>query len=118
VQMQALRGAVQLQEDTPAAVKDAAYRLMDQLVRENRLDASEVVSVFFSQTSDLKSYNPATASREGGFTDFTYFCLQELEIDGAMPRMIRVLLHICTRDTRSLKPVYLDGAEKLRPDLF
>ncbi len=116
--LQALRGAVQIENDTPEAIKDGVKQLMSQLFIKNSLEPSQVISVFFSQTKDLRSFNPATAAREVGFEDYTYFCLQELDVEGALENMIRVLIHvICLEDT-TLQPVYLGGARKLRPDLF
>ena len=43
---------------------------------------------------------------------------QELDVDGAIPRCIRVLMHIETdRPRPELRHVFLEGATALRPDL-
>jgi chorismate mutase len=43
---------------------------------------------------------------------------QELEIEGTLPRCVRVLVHVETDRPRSeLRHVFLEGAAGLRPDL-
>ena len=44
-------------------------------------------------------------------------CVAELDIDGALERCVRVLLHVSVLDGRRLNPVYLGDAASLRPDL-
>ncbi len=114
----ALRGAVQIESDTPAAIQHGVARLMDELFNQNRINEDQVISVFFSQTADLTSFNPATASRLAGYSSCAYFCLQELEVEGSLERTIRVLIHVENVNRGELIPVYLEGAKQLRPDLF
>jgi chorismate mutase len=46
-------------------------------------------------------------------------CTVEIPVPGALPRCIRVLLHIETHRPRgAIEHVYLDGARSLRPDLL
>ena len=59
--------------------------------------------------------NPAAALRTIGYGDIPLFCTQEPEIIDSMSRVIRVLITADSPD--KLKPVYLDGAKKLRIDL-
>jgi chorismate mutase len=75
------------------------------------------VSVLFSLTDDLTAANPATALRRIGYADTPLFCAQEAKIDGAMPRVVRVMVTWDSLEPRPALPVYLDGAESLRPDL-
>jgi len=45
-------------------------------------------------------------------------CAQELAIDGAMPRVVRVLVHFhTTHGQADVAPTYLEGAESLLDDL-
>jgi len=116
--IRSIRGAVQLSEDIPEAVKNSVKKLMDEIFSVNNLAQEQIISVFFSQTRDIRSYNPAKAAREAGYHCLNYFCLQELEVENSMKRVIRVLIHLETAEQNSLTGVYLDGAEKLRPDLY
>ncbi len=116
--MQALRGAVQVPEDSQEAVTSGVRELLHTLFEQNTITSEEVVSVFFSQTGDLRSTNPATAARESGYGSYAYFCLQELDVENSLPRTIRVLIHLYRAENTPLIPVYIGGARKLRPDLF
>lgn len=116
--VKALRGAVQLNDDTPQQITAAVKQLLETIMDKNSLREDQIISVFFSQTKDLRSCNPASAARKAGFESFCYFCLQELDVDNSFEKMIRVLMHVSCSSDAVLHPVYLGGAEKLRPDLF
>jgi chorismate mutase len=112
-----VRGAITVDEDTPASVDAAVRELIDQLARVNAIDPCDVVSAIFSATPDLRSRFPATAARSLGWTDVPLMCVAELETDGMLERCVRVLLHVSVADGRRLTPVYLGDAALLRPDL-
>jgi chorismate mutase len=45
-------------------------------------------------------------------------CAQEIPVPGAMPRCLRILLHVNTNvSPRDIEHVYLRDAQRLRPDL-
>ena len=115
--VKAIRGAIQVPEDTPEAIRKGTMDLFGEVMGRNDLKTGEVVSLIISQTDDLASYNPATALREGGVEGIVLFCLQELKITGQLPRTIRFLLHINCDAERAVSHVYLGGAKALRPDL-
>ena len=79
---------------------------------------SDLISIVFSQTRDLNEANPASALREIGYSDVPLFCTQEPEYKGSMPGVIRVLVSFNCAEKRKVIPVYLDGAEALRTDIF
>lgn len=115
----AIRGAVGFEADDKQIIKDRVQILLDRILTENELAEDSIISIFFSITIDLKSINPAAALRAGGkFADTPLFCAQEPDTEGAMPRVIRVLL-TCedSRPKNKLHHIYLYGAENLRPDL-
>ncbi len=114
----AVRGAICVAADDPALIAAAAQKLYKTLLERNNLTEGMVASLLITQTGDLVTLNPATGLRRGGFcADVPLFCMPELEIAGMMERVIRMLLTInCYLE--GLQPVFLDGAERLRPDLF
>ena len=60
----------------------------------------------------------ASVSAKIGFGDVPLICAQELEITGATPMVVRVLVHLTTERARAeLHHVYLHGARSLRDDL-
>ena len=60
----------------------------------------------------------ALAARKIGFHDVPLLCASEISVPGAMPRVVRLLMHIETGKPRSeLEHVYLRGAVALRLDI-
>jgi len=116
--LRAVRGAITVEADTPAAVDSAVHELLVQLIGANDIDSCDVVSAIFSATPDVRSRNPATSARVLGWTDVPLMCVAELETDGMLERCVRVLLHVSVSDGRRLTPVYLGNAAGLRPDLL
>lgn len=119
-QMYALRGAIQISADRPELIEGAVQRLFNALLAENpTLEFEQCVDIMFTITADLTSLNPATALRKKfGNLGVALFCMQEPEIVGMAPRMIRVLLHAYLPTQTEVKHCYLEGAELLRPDLL
>jgi chorismate mutase len=116
--LRALRGATTVDEDTPEQITERCVALLAELFDRNDIDHDDVVSVLFTATDDIHSMFPATAARKSGLGDVPLICARELDIVGATPRCIRVLLHLTTERSRSeLHHVYLEGAVGLRDDL-
>ena len=116
--LRALRGATTLDEDTAGQVNDRVRDLVSAMLERNGIDHDELVSILFTATNDVTSMFPATAARSLGLGDVPLICASELDIVGAVPRCIRVLMHFYTERTRqALHHVYLEGARGLRDDL-
>jgi chorismate mutase len=113
----AVRGAIQVAENTSAAIERAGTRLVTEILRANGIAENHIVSIVFSMTEDLTAANPATGLRRTGFVSTPLFCTQEARIDGALARVIRALVTFDSLERRTAVPIYLDGAEALRPDL-
>jgi len=92
-------------------------RLLKQLLERNRITEGHIVSIVFSQTSDLTAENPARALRRSGFASTPLFCTSEPEYPDSLPRTLRVLVTFEADSVTETKPVYLDGARSLRPDI-
>ena len=113
-----LRGATTVDTDTPGQVTERSQELILALMDRNELMEDDIVSVLFTATADVTSIFPATAIREIGFGAVPLLCAAEIAVPGAMPRCIRVLLHVYTTRTRDeIHHVYLHGAQGLRDDL-
>lgn len=116
--VRALRGATTIETDTAEAVKERTIALLEQMIERNGVDHDDIISVLFTATDDIHSMFPASAARDIGFGDIPLICARELDIDGATPFCVRVLMHLTTTRTRSeLRHVYLEGASGLRDDL-
>jgi chorismate mutase len=113
-----LRGATTVDVDSPDQVTERSQELVLRLMERNDLVEDDIVSVLFTATADVTSIFPATAIREIGFGAVPLLCAAEIAVPGAMPRCIRVLLHVHTTRTRDeIHHVYLHGAQGLRDDL-
>jgi chorismate mutase len=118
VKVRGIRGAVQVQANTPDAILDGARRLLTEMVRANGVEPDEVAAVVFTCTSDLDATFPAEAARSLGWDRVPLLCAQEIDVPGAMPRVLRVLMLVNTTLTQDeVVHVYLGEAERLRPDL-
>ncbi len=113
----AVRGAIKVEENRAMLIQEASIRLMKELITRNSIAEKDVVSIIFSTTKDLTSLNPATALRSIGFYEIPLFCVQEAFIEGQHSSIIRVLLTFNADEEKTPQPVYLNGAEALRPDL-
>lgn len=116
--MRGVRGAVCLQADDPAEMREAVSELLGAMLERNQISAEDVVSLILTATPDLVSAFPAAGARDFGFVDVPLLCAQEINVEGALARVVRVLMHIDSdRDRSSIDHVYLRGAEVLRQDL-
>ncbi|MBN1285148.1 MAG: chorismate mutase [Anaerolineae bacterium] len=105
-------------EDTAEAVVAATRELLQAIIAANDIKASEVASVIFTATPDLAAAPPAVAAREMGWTNVPLLCMQEMPVNGALPRAVRVLIHWNTTTPQDkIVHIYLHDAKKLRPDL-
>lgn len=113
----AVRGAICVRENAAPRIQEAAVRLVGGILAANRIAENQLVSIIFSITGDLTAANPATGLRSAGYGTTPLFCVSEPRIEGGMPMVLRVLVTWNTMRRRRAVPVYLDGAEALRPDL-
>lgn len=113
-----VRGAITVDRDDGELILEATKELLSGLVAENGIDTDDVASVFFSMTPDLHGAFPAVAARQINWQMVPLFCVQELDIEGALPLCVRVMIHWnTTKSAQEIVHLYLRGAEKLRPDL-
>jgi chorismate mutase len=118
VSVRAVRGATQLVSDTREEMLDRVAEMVTEVMTANQLDVDDFISVIFTATSDLVAEFPAYAARQLGFGEIPLLCARELEIDGSMPRVVRMMAHVETDLPRAeVTHVYLHGAAALRTDL-
>lgn len=116
--LKALRGATTVTADDAFEIAVATQELLQALVQRNALQPSQVISAFFTCTTDLTSAYPAQAARDMGWTHVPMLCAAELSVRGALPRCIRVLVHVdLPADAPPPGHAYLREAAALRGDL-
>ena len=116
--MRAARGAIAVQHDDAETLLSTTQRLLAAMLQRNEVATEDIVSVLFTATDDLRSAFPAEAARRLGLGRVPLMCAREIPVEGAMPRVVRVLMHFHTPlAPGEIVHVYLDGAETLRDDL-
>jgi chorismate mutase len=115
--MYGLRGATTVDEDTSAAIAARTSELLGTMLERNRVAIADIVSVILSATPDLRADFPAVAARSIGLSHTPLLCCQEIAVDGAVERCVRVLMHAYLPGDGEVHHVYLHGARQLRLDL-
>ena len=117
MKLRALRGAITVADNDADAILDATEELMRAVIEQNALDATDLVSCIFTCTRDLDAEFPAVAARRMGLSAVPLLCAHEIDVPGALPRVIRVLVHCSADESARPKHVYLREAVSLRRDL-
>ncbi|HVF05881.1 MAG TPA: chorismate mutase [Frankiaceae bacterium] len=116
--VRAVRGATQVDRDDRDVVLAGAGELIAAVLERNQIRPDDLISVIFTATPDLTAEFPAYAARLLGIVDVPLLCATEIDVPGAMPRVLRLLAHFETELPRGeIRHVYLHGAAGLRTDL-
>jgi chorismate mutase len=116
--VRAIRGATQLDADDREHLLERTRELVAEVLRANHVDTDALISIVFTCTPDLTSDFPAAAAREMGLGDVPLLCAVEIDVPGALPRVVRLLAHADLDQPRAqISHVYLHGARALRRDL-
>jgi chorismate mutase len=113
----AVRGAAQADANEPDAILVATEELMRALLERNELEPEAVVSCLFTTTEDLDAEFPAVAARNLGLDSVPLLCAREINVPGAMQRVIRVMVHYYAPLGHTPAHAYLGATQELRSDL-
>lgn len=114
--IRAIRGAIQVRSNTPEAIGEGVKELISAIMSSNSLSPDQVISVFFTSTPDLTAAFPAAAAREIGFEAVPLIGAVEVDVPGALDKVIRVMVH-CQSSAAESSHIYLHGAQSLRRDI-
>lgn len=116
--VRAVRGATQLDVDEREHLLSSTRELVQAVLDANPMGPEDLISVVFTVTPDLRSEFPAVAARELGLGDVPLLCCTEIDVPGAMPRVVRLMAHAELDVPRAdVRHVYLRGAIALRRDI-
>lgn len=121
--VRAIRGATTVPEvpeptDEVGALCESTRELLAAMLERNGVRQEDLISAVFTVTAELTSAFPALAAREMGWGEVPLLCALEIPVPGALPRCVRVLLHVASgRPRAAVEHVYLRQAVALRPDL-
>jgi chorismate mutase len=113
----AVRGAIQVKANDAETIRAASAELVGELISRNGLEPERMVSCLFTCTGDLDAEFPAVAARELGLDSVPLLCVREIDVPGAMQRVIRVMAHYYAPADHRPAHTYLGEAQKLRADL-
>jgi chorismate mutase len=117
MKLRALRGAITVEDNEADAILSATEELVRELMERNSIEPDQMVSCIFTCTNDLDAEFPAVAARRLGLSSVPLLCAREIDVPGALPRVIRLLLHCYADPASEPRHVYLREAESLRRDL-
>ena len=113
-----IRGATTVDRNDAEEIREATQELLQMILSENQLCTEDLVSAIFTVTSDLNADFPASSARGIGWQLVPLLCATEIDVPGALPHCIRVLLHVnTTRNQREIRHIFLRNAVYLRKDL-
>jgi chorismate mutase len=113
----AVRGAVQADANETESIAEATSELMRELLGRNGLEPEAIVSCLFTATEDLDAEFPAAAARGRGLDAVPLLCCREIPVPGAMPRVIRAMVHYYAPVGHVPAHAYLGATQELRSDL-
>ena len=114
-----IRGATTVADNTVTAMTEAVNELIDEIEAHNQIKAEDIVSVFFTTTTDLDAIFPAAVARKrSGWNYVPLIDLQQMYVRGSLQRCIRILIQVNSPLPQSaITHRYLRQARDLRPDL-
>lgn len=117
--LRAVRGATTVEVNEREAIIEATKELLGEIIERNNIKTEDMVDIIFTVTSDLDKVFPAVSARQMGIVDVPLLDMLAPKIEGSLQKCIRVMLHFNTDKSNSdIHPVYLRGAESLRPDII
>src|SRR5215211_1397269 len=108
----ALRGAATVDRNDADAILGATEALMREIMDRNDLGPADVVSCIFTLTNDLDAEFPAVAARKLGFDRVPLMCAREVDVPGALPMVIRVLIHYYAEPGHQARRAYQGEARR------
>lgn len=116
--VRAIRGATQAEANSVEAISAATKELLLAILEGNNLSPSQIVSVILTATPDLTATFPAAAAREIGFESVPLLCAVEIDVPGALTKVIRAMVTVETElGSSQISHIYLGGAKALRRDI-
>lgn len=117
VKCRGIRGATTAERNTAEDILEATQELLATMIEANDLAPDDVASIIFTTTPDLNATFPAMAARDYGWDTVPLICTHEMNVPGALDRVVRILMHVNTDKAPSeIQHVYLRRARELRPE--
>lgn len=110
-----IRGAITVDENSPEAIRSATIKLLNEIVKKNKIEISSISHAIFTLTHDLNADFPAKYARINlKWKDVPMMCFNEIDVPNALKMCLRVLIVINCSENFEPEFVYLEGAKNLR----
>lgn len=110
-----IRGAITVNENTSESIGSATIKLLQEMLKVNHIEQNDISHAIFTLTPDLNADFPAKYARINlKWKDVPMMCFNELDVEGALPKCLRVLLVINCSENFEPEFVYMGGAQVLR----
>ena len=110
-----IRGATTTDSNTSSGIIDATKELLTAMVGSNDIDIGDIAAIYFTTTPDLDAEFPPLAARQMGWESVALINSIEMDVPGAQPRCIRILILVNTKKSqKEIEFVYLKDAVSLR----
>lgn len=98
------------------AILSSTKKLLTQMAQANDIEIRDIAAILFTTTKDLNAEFPAAAARELGWpSDLALLCGHEMDVPGALPHCLRVLMLVNTlKRPDEMVHVYLGEAMRLK----
>ena len=88
-----IRGAITLEDNTEVSVKEATCELLDEIIKQNNIEISDIAFCIFTVTSDIDAAFPAKFARlHNNFAQVPMMCYREMDVKGAISMCLRVAI--------------------------
>ena len=112
-----IRGATNSQGNTKDDITFAVHELIDELIKRNNLETSNILSITFSVTKDLDACFPASIARKyNGLDDVSFLDCQQMYVSDDIKFCIRLMAQVYLPSNIKPNHPYLRDTANLRPD--
>lgn len=114
-----IRGATTVRQNDEQQILEETSKLLHVMIEQNQFTPEDIGCVFVTVTGDLDATFPARAIRSmPGWQLVPLMCSLEIPVQNSLPLCIRLMVMVNTeRKQDEMIHIYLNEAEKLRPDL-
>ena len=112
-----IRGATNSKGNTKDDITLAVHELIDELIKRNNLEISNILSITFSVTKDLDACFPASIARKyNGLNDVSFLDCQQMYVSDDIRFCIRLMAQVYLPSNTKPNHPYLRDTTNLRPD--
>lgn len=117
--MRGIRGAITVDRNEAEAIREAAKKLVQEMITRNSVAPENIGAAIFSSTDDITAAFPASGARRiPGFELVPLFDARQMDVENAMKMCIRALLLVDTNlKQNEVQHVFMGECVSLRPDI-